>query len=452
MPHVTPLHADDPRRVGRYRLTGRVAGMPVAGPVYLARTVDGSEVTITLLDGDWTSDSAARDRFTAEANAACRVAPFCAARILGAGFDGGHAFLVREYVAGPSLLEFVTEEGPWEGEDLEALAVGTATGLAAIHQAGLVHGEFGPEHVVLGADGPRVIEFGITPPYGAATPTADLRAWAFTVLYAAAGGPAVPADLEMLAEPLRTLATECMSVGPGDRPTARSIVVELLGDGNPPAGVLGEGTRRAARAAVRPAPAPAPDERLRPPPRRAVPIPGRPATIWWAAGIAVCILAIAIAIRAAQNQSGQPTDAAKPAATNQQTTKATPSDRPRGSPTPPATVPSSLAGIWSGQVQQTSSAGTFTVSVLVSLASGTSGGTVHYSAPATGPGTRPFSCFDSLSLVSDLASTLTLDQAIVQGPCQRGVVTLIPGRGSTLQFSFKGNGAPAAVTGTLTKP
>ena len=70
MPHVTPLHADDPRRVGRYRLTGRIAGMPGAGPVYLARTVDGGEVTITLLDGDWTADPAERDRFAAEANAA----------------------------------------------------------------------------------------------------------------------------------------------------------------------------------------------------------------------------------------------------------------------------------------------------------------------------------------------------------------------------------------------
>ena len=89
-------------------------------------------------------------------------------------------------------MEFVTEEGAWEGRDLQALAIGTATGLAAIHQAGLVHGDFGPEYVVLSADGPRVIEFGITPPYGSATPAADMRAWARTLLFAAAGGPAGP--------------------------------------------------------------------------------------------------------------------------------------------------------------------------------------------------------------------------------------------------------------------
>lgn len=439
MPNVTPLHADDPSRVGRYKLGGRIAGMPVAGPVYLARTVDGSGVTITMVGGDWTGEGAgaARDRFTAEANAARRVAPFCAARILGAGFDGDQAFLVSHYVAGPSLREFVTEEGPWEGDDLEALAIGMATGLAAIHQAGLVHGEFGPDHVVLGVDGPRVIEFGITPPYGAATPAADLRAWAFTVLYAAAGGPAVPADLEMLPEPLRTLTTECMSTGPGDRPTARSIVLELLGVSDPPAGVLGEGSRRAERAAVRPVPPP--ETRLAPVPRRTA--PRRAVTIWWAVGIAVCILAIAVAIRAAQNQSAPQAAATKPAPTDQPSARPTHSDRPPGSPAPPPSVPSSLAGTWSGQVTQNAPFDVFSVQVTLF----STGGSVHYTGSS-------FACSGELSLVSSLASTLKLNQGIVQGQnkCSDGVVTISQGPQNTLHFSFQGKSGPAA-TGTLAR-
>jgi hypothetical protein len=440
MPHVIPLHADDPTRIGRYKLTGRIVGMPVAGPAYLARTVEGSDVTITLVGGHWTGDGAARDRFMAEANAARRVAPFCAARILGAGFDGDDAFLVSEYVAGPSLREFVAEEGPWEGDDLEALAVGMATGLAAVHQAGLVHGDFGPDHVVLGVDGPRVIEFGITPPYGAATPTADLRAWAFTVLYAAAGGPAVPADLEELPELLRTLVKECMSTAPGERPTARSVVTELLGDEEPPAGVFGEGSRRAARAAVRPAPPPAPEPRPRPAPR---PGPRRAVTVWWVAGIVACILAIAVAIRAAQNQSGAQTGATGPTTTGQPTAKASRTDRPQRSPTPPPTVPSSLAGTWSGQAKQLNPFDVFTV--VVTLVPGTSGGTVHYSGTS-------FSCSGELNLVSSLASTLKLNQGIVQGQkqCEDGMVTLSEGPANTLQFTFQGKQGPAA-TGTLAK-
>ncbi len=431
MPHVEPLHADDPSRIGRYRLTGRIAGMPGPGPFYLAKTVDGSDLTVTLLDGDWTADPADRDRFTAEANAASRVAPFCAARILGSGFEGKQAYLVSEYVAGPSLREFVTEEGAWEDGDLEALAIGTATGLAAVHQAGLVHGDFGPEYVVLGADGPLVIEFGITPPYGSATPAADMRAWAQTVLFAAVGGSPEPAyeDLELLPEPLRTLVTQCLSGGPGDQPSARSVVVELLGDSDPPAGVLGEGSRRAAPAALPPGPAEAPEGPRRTRTSRAV-------MIWWAAGVIACILAIAVVIRIAENQSHQ--GSRPPAAAKTATQKPPHASQPART----AKVPASVAGTWSGQVSQNSPSGAFSVSVQVSLTAGASGGTVRYSGS--------FSCVDHLSLVSDTFGTLTLNQGIVKGPCQRGVVTLIPVSGNTMQFRFKGKGAPAA-TGTLGK-
>jgi eukaryotic-like serine/threonine-protein kinase len=433
MPHVEPLHADDPSHVGRYRLSGRIAGMPGASPVYLARAVDGSDMMITLLDGDWTADPAERDRFTAEANAAAMVAPFCAARILGAGFDGKQAFLVSEYVPGPSLRELVTEEGPWEGRDLEALAIGTATGLAAIHQAGLVHGGFGPEYVVLSPDGPRVVEFGITPPYGSATPANDMRAWARALLFAAAGRPPDAAydDLELLPGPLRALATRCLSWGPGDQPTARSAVIELLGDGDPPAGVLAEGARRAVPAGAPPIPQNGPQPPGQGRTRRAV-------TLWWAVGVAVCIVAIALVIHVLQNKSDQastPSSASKVASPH-------PTAKPSAKPTRAATIPASLAGTWSGQVSQDSSSGTFSVSVDVSLTSGATAGSVHYSGP--------FTCSDDLNLVSDTFGTLTLDQATVKGPCQRGVVTLTPGSGTTLQFSFKGKGAPAA-TGTLTK-
>ena len=107
MPQVAPLRSDDPKRVGRYRLTGRVPGLPGSSRAYLGRATDGDRVTLTMLGTDRTPDGAARDRFTAEARAARRVAPFCVARILDAGVEGGHAYLVTEFVAGPLLSETV---------------------------------------------------------------------------------------------------------------------------------------------------------------------------------------------------------------------------------------------------------------------------------------------------------------------------------------------------------
>ena len=173
MPLVTPLRPDDLRRVGRYRLSGRIADSrddPTSAGMFLSRLPDGTPVAVTLLSRMAAPDSASRDRFTAEATAARRVAPFCAARILDAGFDGGQPFLVSEFIEGPSLAETVAAEGSLEDPALAALAIGTATGLTSIHQAGLVHGDFGPDHVVLGAEGPRVVHFSTTPPIRSCDP------------------------------------------------------------------------------------------------------------------------------------------------------------------------------------------------------------------------------------------------------------------------------------------
>ena len=53
MPDATSLRPDDPRRVGRYRLTGRVDEFAsrADGPttVFLAQRVDGETVMVTLL-------------------------------------------------------------------------------------------------------------------------------------------------------------------------------------------------------------------------------------------------------------------------------------------------------------------------------------------------------------------------------------------------------------------
>ena len=78
MPNVTPLRPGDPRRVGRYRLTGRVDDFAAGGQdVFLAERVDGAAVMATFPGVARASDAAARDRFVAEAGAARNIPPFC---------------------------------------------------------------------------------------------------------------------------------------------------------------------------------------------------------------------------------------------------------------------------------------------------------------------------------------------------------------------------------------
>jgi len=436
MPFVTPLGPDDPRRVGRYRLSGRLEDDPAdPGPAssYATRLPDGAMAAIAMLGADWAPGAASRDRFTAEARAARRVPPFCAARILDAGLEGDEPYLVSELVEGPSLTEAVATTGPFEDAELAAVAIGMATGLTAVHQAGLVHGDFGPDHVVLGADGPRVVHFSITPPYGSATPSADMLAWAQTTLFAAAGRPAIgPQDLNYLPEPLRATVAACLAPDPGGRPAARSVVTALLGRGDPAAGLLAEGARQS-RAAARSLPQRAPGRAAEEPPARST-----VRRAGWITACVACVGAIAIAATLIfMHHPARNGDAVRAASATRAASPRTAS----ASPTATTMIPAALAGSWSGQVHQ--SAPALQVTVDVTLINGSSAGTISYPA---------LNCSGDLLLVSSTGGTLTMEQQISTGKqsCDNGEVTLAEQANQTLTFSFKRTNGPSP-TGTLTR-
>jgi hypothetical protein len=418
MPNVTPLRPGDPRRVGRYRLTGRVddlAGEDAPQDVFLAQRVDGAPVLATFLGTARTDGAAARDRFVAEARAARNIPPFCVARILDAGVEGTRPYLITEYVPGPSLAEVVGAEGPLPGAVVRALAIGCATGIAAIHQAGLVHGQFGPDMVVLARDSLRVVHFSTTPPYGAATPAADILAWAHTVIFAATGKPLRgAAGLEALPPDLRQVVADCLSPDPVARPHARALLTELLSGADLSAGLLAEGARRGRAASRAPAPAPAP-RGGQPPPR------GRSRAVAWAAACAGCVLAIAAAVVFI---TGRHPGAGTPAPV--------PDTGPGG---PFATValpiPQQVNGTWTGTIHQTNPS--ISVAVRLSLPAGSKHGTLSY--PQLG-------CTGRLRLTSATPALLTFRLTITSGRnnCVGGVVRLALHSGGRMTFTFLRHG------------
>jgi eukaryotic-like serine/threonine-protein kinase len=429
MPNVTPLRPGDPRRVGRYRLTGHLddfAGVDTARQeVFLAQRVDGAAVMAAFPGTGRADDAAARDRFVAEARVARNIPPFCVARILDAGVEGSQPYLITEFVPGPSLAEVVRGEGPLPTPEVRALAVGCATGIASIHQAGLVHGQFGPDMVVIGRDGPRVLHFSTTPPYGAATPAADILAWARVVAFAATGHlPATARDLTALPDDLRPVVADCLSPDPVARPHARALLTELLSGDDLSAGLLAAGARRSRMAARAPAPAPqVPGEEQ--------PRGGRSRAALWAVACLACIIAIAAA---AFYITGRHPGTATPART-----RAATANRPVAKAYLP--IPRQVNGTWSGTIHQTNPS--LKLAVKLTLPGGSKRGTLAYPQLA---------CAGQLGLISAKGPVLTFRLAFPAGRnnCSNGVVKLAVRNSSTLTFTFMRQGG-SNPTGNLTR-
>ncbi|MER6508500.1 serine/threonine-protein kinase [Nonomuraea sp. NPDC001636] len=267
---VIPLTPDDPAFLGDFRLAGRL-GEGGQGVVYLARSASGEPVAVKLLNA---GDQETRARLARELDALESIASFCTARVLGVSTRGSRPYVVSEFVDGPSLADRVAGNaagnaagrGPLRGGELERLAVGTATALAAIHAAGVVHRDFKPSNVLLGPDGPRVVDFGIARAEGAATHTSglvgtpaylspeqiagspasgasDVFAWGATMVYAATGvspfgADTVPAvlhrvlhaepDLSALPPRLRGPVAGALAKDPAHRPTAAALLMTLV--------------------------------------------------------------------------------------------------------------------------------------------------------------------------------------------------------------------------------
>lgn len=263
---VAPLRSGDPGRLGEYEIAG-VLGEGGQGVVYLGVDPSGRRAAVKWLRPDLAADAEMVERFLREVATAKRVAPFCTAQVIDVGVEAQRPYIVTEYIEGPSLLKRVRASGPLSGAALHRLAVGTATALAAIHRAGIVHRDLKPANVIMGPDGPRVIDFGIakaldashtltsrpvgTPSYMSPEqvmgepvgPPADLFAWACTIVHAATGrspygNDSLPAvinrilngrhDLGDLEPPLRDTALACLARDPAARPTAEQVLLGLL--------------------------------------------------------------------------------------------------------------------------------------------------------------------------------------------------------------------------------
>lgn len=263
---MQPLRTEDPRRIGEYTVVTRL-GAGAMGTVFLARSPGGRRVAIKVVRAELADQPTFRERFRQEVAAMRRVGGFWTAAVVDADPDQAAPWVATDYVPGPTLQEYVEAHGPLPVAMARTLVAGLAEALRAIHGAGLVHRDLKPSNVLLAADGPRVIDFGIakaagsagltstgmvigTPAYLApaqiegrpATSASDVFALGAVVTFATTGaGPFGGGDaagllyrvvhtapeLDRVPAELRPLVSRCLVRAEGDRPTPDQLLAEI---------------------------------------------------------------------------------------------------------------------------------------------------------------------------------------------------------------------------------
>jgi eukaryotic-like serine/threonine-protein kinase len=160
--YVDPLREPgDPTVLGGIALRGRL-GEGGMGTVYYGVSPDGDEVAVKTIRDFYVERPALRNRFEREVEAMEMVQGPRVANLIAAAAPGEPTpWLAVEYVRGLTLAQHVTEHGTMSVVLVAALGIALADALASIHQAGVLHRDMKPGNIILGPDGPRVIDFGL---------------------------------------------------------------------------------------------------------------------------------------------------------------------------------------------------------------------------------------------------------------------------------------------------
>ncbi|MBS1794885.1 MAG: serine/threonine protein kinase [Acidobacteria bacterium] len=146
----------------RYRII-TLLGRGGMGEVYKAEDIKlGQTVALKLLPDKLEKDAAALARFHAEVRTARHVSHPNVCRVFDIGEADGRHFLSMEFIDGDDLAALLRRIGRLPSERAVEIGRELCVGLAAIHNAGILHRDFKPANVIIDAKGKaRITDFGI---------------------------------------------------------------------------------------------------------------------------------------------------------------------------------------------------------------------------------------------------------------------------------------------------
>ena len=146
----------------RYRLESKL-GSGGMSTVYLARDVTLERwVAVKVMHREMSDQPDQIERFRREARAVAQLSHPNVVSVIDAGEDGGHPYIVFEYVDGETLKQRIERVGPLPVDEATAYAIEIGRGLAAAHTRRLVHRDVKPQNVLIDSEGrAKVTDFGI---------------------------------------------------------------------------------------------------------------------------------------------------------------------------------------------------------------------------------------------------------------------------------------------------
>ncbi|MFI8939313.1 protein kinase [Streptomyces syringium] len=158
--HLKPLRTDDPREVAGYRLLARI-GEGGMGSVFLSRTRGNQPVALKVIRRELADEEEYRLRFQHEVRAARQVRGYHVVPVVDHDTTGARPWLAGTYIPGLPLSTVIDTFGPLPPLVVLQLVGCAAEALRAVHAAGIVHRDLKPSNILLGSEGPWVIDFGI---------------------------------------------------------------------------------------------------------------------------------------------------------------------------------------------------------------------------------------------------------------------------------------------------
>ncbi|MFF6780358.1 protein kinase [Streptomyces sp. NPDC012510] len=131
------------------------------GTVYLSHTRGGQPVALKVIRREYGQDADFRRRFEQEVQAARRVQGYHIVPVVDHDTTGELPWLASAFIAGISLHDALVAFGPLPPAAVFQLVGCAARALTSIHAAGVIHRDLKPSNILLGSQGPYVIDFGI---------------------------------------------------------------------------------------------------------------------------------------------------------------------------------------------------------------------------------------------------------------------------------------------------